>query len=169
MGALFFCIYRLPIRIESSRFSRSHVDGDYARNRARNGESDKVDPTELHVLESRECGEYQESEQHVQQAGNRAFEQSVLRVFETYKHPEKHRQDFDCDVDGQNDVVWHGRKSDDDCEYQNEAERYERCKEHGFQDVRHVDFDVSCFFHTKNYAFCARYMLSERKNMVFSD
>ena len=72
--------------IVKSCFFRFYVDRDYAAYRTGNRQGDKVYPTERNVFERRESGEYQKREQHIYESAYRAFDKSVLRIFERKHH-----------------------------------------------------------------------------------
>ena len=84
-----------------------YVDGNYSADCAGKGKGDEVYPAEFDVFETVEGGENQKREKHIGKSRNRAFEQAVLRLLEAYKHADEYRYDFDCDIDGHNDFVFH--------------------------------------------------------------
>lgn len=127
------------------------IDGDYAAYCAGEGEGDKVYPTEFYVLETVQGGEDQKRQQHIRKPRDRAFEQSVLRLLEAYERADEHGHDFDCYIHGHNDFVLHGCKADDYGKNQHRTERYEGCKQYGFENVGDVVFDQFGFFHTTKY------------------
>lgn len=58
--------------------SRADVDGGDATQCSRNRQGDKVNPTELYVLESIERGKDEECEEHKHEPCDRAFQNAVL-------------------------------------------------------------------------------------------
>ena len=67
-------------------FSCFQIYRDNAAYRAGNRQGDKVYPTERNVFERRESGEYQKREQHLHESAYRAFDKSVLWIFERKHH-----------------------------------------------------------------------------------